>query len=165
MLPYKVSKPIHHYLFLTWAKSLQTSDLALEHESDVQILPRPPAHIASHVSIPFLSTFAPILEHPLGSENLSMRRPVGRPRGSGHKQRAAAAQAECAALGLVPTPTAQKRPVGRPRKDMEETNGVFIELRNYVCPLFPYFTASFDGLSGHAGYATHSNSWAERKII
>ena len=68
-----------------------------------------------------------------GSENPSVRRPVGRPRGSGHKQREAAAQAaERAALGLVQTQAASKRHVGRPRKDREDGQGVSIYLQKFV---------------------------------
>ena len=153
------------------------------------------SHVSSH-GTPFLSTFTPIVHHPAlapqpsvqpapprkrgrpkcskaipspakGSKIPSVRRPVGRPRGSGHKQRAAAAQAaKRAALGLVQTQTAQKRPVGRPRKDKEEMSSVFVEFRKYVSTeSFLILFASFDGLSGHARYTTHSNSLAKRKTI
>ena len=80
------------------------------------------------------------------SKNPSVRRPVGRPRGSGHKQQAAAAQAaKRAALGssFVHTQTAQKRPVGRPRKDTEETNRVLVELRTQVCIVVPLLIFKF----------------------
>jgi hypothetical protein len=110
----------------------------------MQTQPGPPAHITSDVSTPLPSTFVPIVHVPLaprlsvqsapprkrgrpknskanraiGYKNPNVRRPVGRPRGSGRRQREAAAQAaERAALGLAQTLTAQKRPVGRPRKD------------------------------------------------
>jgi hypothetical protein len=139
----------------------------LEHEF-VQIQPGPSAHITSDVSTPFLSTFVPIVHDPLapqlsvqpprkcgrpkgsklnlapGSENPNVRRPVGRPRGSGRRQREAAAQAaERAALGLAQIRTAQKRPVGRPRKDKEDSNGVFVELRASVSLLTLYFVCKF----------------------
>jgi len=103
----------------------------------VQIQPGPLASITSGVSTPFLSTFTPIVHNPPvhqpflqptppqkrgrpkgGKTNLPsacdskspvIRRPVGRPRGSGRKQREAAAQAaERAALGLAQTQATQK---------------------------------------------------------
>ena len=78
------------------------------------------------------------------SENPNVRRPVGRPRGSGRKQREAAAQAaERAALGLAQTQTAQKRPVGRPSKAKEDSNGVFVELRASVSLRALYFVCKF----------------------
>ena len=100
-------------------------------------------------------------------ENPNVRRPVGRPRGSGRRQREAAAQAaERAALGLgclAQTPTAQNRPVGRPRKAKEDSNGVFVELRASVSLLAAlYFVCKFDGLSGHTRIPTHANGSTER---
>ena len=136
----------------------------------MQIQSGPSAHITSDVPTPFLSTFAPIVHdppahqpslqpalprkrgRPKGSKtastsdsgNLKVQRPVGRPRGSGHRQREAVAQAaQRAALGLAQTQTAQKRPVGRPRKDKENSNGVFVELRASVSLVALYFICKF----------------------
>ena len=79
-----------------------------------------------------------------GSENPSVRRLVGQPCGSGRRQLEAAAQAaERAALGLPQTQTVQKRPIGRPRKDKDDTNGVFIELRASVSPVVLHFICKF----------------------
>ena len=146
------------------------SDQVLEHEFvQIQPLAGPPAHITSDVSIPFLSTFMPIAHDLLapqpsvqsapprthgrpkgiksygsypvpGSEILKVQRPVGRPRGSGHRQREAAAQAaERAALGLVQTQIVQKRRAGWPKKDKEDSNSVFVEFRAVVSLLTLYF--------------------------
>jgi hypothetical protein len=87
-----------------------------------------------------------------------VRRPVSQPRGSGRRHEAAAQAVERAALGLAQILKAPKRPVGRPRKDEEDLNGVFVELRPSVSLIL---FVSFDGLSGHTRIPSHSNSSTE----
>ena len=81
---------------------------------------------------------------PSGSKNPSIRRSVGRPRGSGCKQQEAAVQAaERAALGLPWAQVPQKRLVGRPRKEREDTSSVVVELRQSVSLVGLYFFCKF----------------------
>ena len=128
-------------------------------------------HPLALASTSFLLTFAPIMCHPLtsehsvepgpsrkrgrpkgsktnhtpsGSENPSIRRSVSRPRGSGRKQQEAAVQAaERAALGLPWAQVPQKRLVGRPRKEREDTSSVVVELRQSVSLVGLYFFCKF----------------------
>ena len=111
-LPFKVSKQVQQYLSLTPAKSLRTSDdsnRVVEHEFvQIQLCATsttPKAWTSQTNSAP-------------DSENPNVRWPVGRPQGSGRRQHEAA---ERAALVLTQTQTAQKRPVGRTRKDKTRT--------------------------------------------